>query len=186
MVTLGMLWLPIVISAVVVFFASFVMWMVLPFHKADWKRLPDEAGLAEAIRKQKVGPGQYATPFCGDAKAMKDPVFLKKMEEGPIATLILKPAGPPRMGGALVQSFIYNILVAVVVAYLAGRTLGVGTHYLQVFRVVGTATTLAYAGALFYPSIWMGKPWAVTIRDAVDGLVYGLLTAGVFGWLWPR
>lgn len=186
MVTLGMLWLPIVISAVVVFFGSFVMWMVLPHHKADWHRLPDEGGLAEAIRKQKAGPGQYRIPFCADAKDMKDPAFLKKMEDGPVGTLILQPAGTPRMGGSLIQSFIYNVLVAIVVAYLTGRTLEAGAHYLQVFRVAGTAATLAYVGALFYPSIWMGKPWAVTLRDAIDGVIYGLLTAGIFGWLWPR
>jgi hypothetical protein len=128
----------------------------------------------------------YGIPYCGDAKQMKDPAFIKKMEDGPVGTLVIKQAGPPRMGGALIQSFIYNLLVAVMVAYLAGRTLGAGAHYLQVFRVAGTATTLAYVGALFYPSIWMGKPWGVTFRDAVDGVVYGMLTAGVFGWLWPR
>ena len=25
-----------------------------------------------------------------------------------------------------------------------------------------------------------------TIKNTFDGLVYGLLTGGVFGWLWPR
>jgi hypothetical protein len=163
-----------------------MMWMVLPHHKADWQRLPDEAGLAEAIRKQKAAPGMYGIPHCHDAKQMKDPAFIKKLEEGPVGMLVLRPSGPPRMGGAMFQSFLYNLAVAFVVAYVTGRTLGAGAHYLQVFRVAGTVTTLAYAGALFYPSIWMGKPWAVTVRDAIDGFVYGMLTAGVFGWLWPR
>jgi len=26
----------------------------------------------------------------------------------------------------------------------------------------------------------------MTIKEVVDGLIYGLLTAGTFGWLWPR
>jgi hypothetical protein len=25
-----------------------------------------------------------------------------------------------------------------------------------------------------------------TIRNNIDGLIYGLLTAGAFRWLWPR
>jgi hypothetical protein len=28
--------------------------------------------------------------------------------------------------------------------------------------------------------------WGTTIKEVIDGLVYGLLTAGTFGWLWPR
>ncbi len=34
-------------------------------------------------------------------------------------------------------------------------------------------------------SIWKGVPWMVTFKNVVDGVVYGLVTAGVFGWLWP-
>ena len=33
------LWLPIVLSAVALFFASFLSWMVLQLHKQDWKKL---------------------------------------------------------------------------------------------------------------------------------------------------
>jgi len=35
-------------------------------------------------------------------------------------------------------------------------------------------------------AIWKGQPWSVTLKEIFDGLVYGLLTAGTFGWLWPR
>ena len=35
-------------------------------------------------------------------------------------------------------------------------------------------------------SIWWGKPWRNTCLEALDGVLYGLLTAGSFGWLWPR
>jgi len=34
--------------------------------------------------------------------------------------------------------------------------------------------------------IWKGQTWSVTFKEVVDGLVYALLTAGTFGWLWPR
>lgn len=186
MVTLGMLWMPILLAAVVVFFASFLMWMVLPHHRSDYKRFPNEAAVAEVLRKQSLAPMQYTIPHCGSPKDMKDPAFIKKLEEGPVATLTVMPSGQPSMGKAMALSFVWNLLVSVVVGYLAGRTLAFGSEYLAVFRVAGTAAVLGYSGALFPQSIWMGKPWSTVIKEAIDGIVYGLLTAGVFGWLWPR
>ena len=186
MVTLGMLWLPILLSAVVVFVCSAIFWMALPFHKSDFSKLPDEEMVRAALNKKKLAPGQYMIPWCGDMKDMKDSNHQKKVEEGPVGTLIVRPNGQMNMGTSMAMSIVYNIIVAVFVAYLAGRLLPVGAQYLAVFRVAGTATVLAYCGALFYPPIWMGRPWSVTCKDFVDGVIYGLLTAGIFGWLWPR
>jgi hypothetical protein len=45
---------------------------------------------------------------------------------------------------------------------------------------------LAYAAANVPHAIWWGKPWRNVIMEVIDGFVYGLLTAGAFGWLWPR
>lgn len=186
MVTLGMLWLPILLSAVVVFVCSAIFWMVLPFHKADFREVPEEEAVRAALNRKKLAPGQYMIPWCGDMKQMKEPGHIKKLEEGPICTLVVKPSGQMNMGSAMATSIVYNIVIAIFVAYLTGRLLPAGAQYLAVFRVAGTATILAYCGALFYPAIWMGRPWGVTLRDVMDGIIYGLLTAGIFGWLWPR
>jgi len=35
-------------------------------------------------------------------------------------------------------------------------------------------------------AIWMGKPWRVVLKEAADGLLYGLATGAAFSWLWPR
>jgi hypothetical protein len=35
-------------------------------------------------------------------------------------------------------------------------------------------------------SIWYSRAWINTIKSTIDGLIYALLTAGTFGWLWPR
>ena len=64
--------------------------------------------------------------------------------------------------------------------------LPIGTSYLRVFQIVGTTAFLGYAGALVQQSIWYGRSWSMTIRTMLDGLLYALLTAGVFGWLWPH
>ena len=68
MVQIMSLWLPIVVSAVLVFFASFVIHMVLGYHRADYKRLADENGVMDALRKFNIAPGDYLTPCAGSAK----------------------------------------------------------------------------------------------------------------------
>jgi hypothetical protein len=55
-----------------------------------------------------------------------------------------------------------------------------------VFRLVGTAAFMGYSLALLQHSIWYKRNWGTTLKSVFDGLLYGLLTAGVFGWLWPR
>ena len=51
--------------------------------------------------------------------------------------------------------------------------------------ITGTTGFLAYGLGAPLESIWKGQKWGTSLRFLIDGLVYGLLTAGVFGWLWP-
>jgi len=184
MVSILSLWLPIVLSAVAVFFSSYLLWSLLPWHRSDFSKLPDEEAARAALRD--VPPGAYTVPHTPDPKMLADPEHLKKWEEGPLGILTMMPKGPPRMGKTLGQWFVWTLLMAVFAAYVAGRTLGPGTAYLQVFRVVGTVTWLGYGTGLVQESIWFGRPWKLTVKQLVDALIYGLLTAGFFGWLWPR
>lgn len=185
MVSLTALWLPIVLSAVVVFVASSIIHMVFKYHNSEYRQLPDEAGVLEAMRAGKIGPGFYAFPYCGNMKDMGTPEMTEKYEKGPVGTANISPSGPPAMGKHLAQWFVYCIVVAVFAGYLASRTLAPGSHYLQVFRVVGCSSFMAYAFAYFSDAVWRMKPWSMALKHAFDGLIYGLLTAGVFGWLWP-
>ena len=186
MVTLDALWLPILVSTVLVFVASSLVWMVLPHHRSDVKGLADEAAVMEAIGKQSPAPGLYNFPHAPNPKAMGDPAFQEKLKKGPVGMLSVWPSGPINMGKSMGQWIVYVLVVSVIVAYVTGRTLGPGVHYLAVFRVAGTVAALAYASAIVPGSIWWGKPWSVTWKEVIDGVAYGLLTAGAFGWLWPR
>ncbi|HEX9009821.1 MAG TPA: hypothetical protein VF804_05600 [Holophagaceae bacterium] len=186
MVSLAHLWLPIILSAVIVFLASSVIHMVLKWHHTDYRQLPDEEALRAALHKAPAAPGQYVIPYCGDMKAMGTPEMQKKYADGPVAMLYLKAPGAPGMGAALGGWFAFNLVLSFFVAYVAGHTLAQGVHYLQVFRVVGTVGFLAYAAGSAPASIWMGKPWGVTLKEILDGMIYALLMAGTFGWLWPR
>ncbi len=185
MVPLAALWLPILLSAVIVFVASSIMHMVLPYHRSDYSQLPDEDKILTALRSVALKRGLYVFPFCTH-KDMKSPALAEKYKQGPVGFLTIVPSGPPAMPKFLIQWFVYCLLIGFFVAYLAGRTVPPGTQYLAVFRVAGTAAFLAYGLSHLSSGIWKGQMWATTIKEVIDGLVYGLLTAGTFGWLWPR
>jgi hypothetical protein len=96
------------------------------------------------------------------------------------------PNGPCAMGRSLVQWFLYSILISFFVAYIANLALeDLEIEYLRVFRVTGAIAVLAYATACIPNSIWKGSPWSTTLKFVFDGIIYGLVTAGTFGWLWP-
>jgi hypothetical protein len=186
MVPLMSLWIPILLSAVIVFVASSIMHMVLPYHRNDYRKLPAEDEIMEALRKFGILPGDYFLPCAGSPKEMRAPAFIEKIKKGPVAVMTVIPSGPPSMGKNLAQWFVYCAIVSVFAAYIAGRALAPGSHYLAVFRFVGCTAFIGYALALWQNSIWYKRAWGTTLRSTFDGLVYGLLTAGTFGWLWPR
>jgi hypothetical protein len=183
---LGALWLPIVLSAVLVFVVSAIIHMVLKYHNRDYKQLPNEDAVRAALRAGNPEPRQYVIPYCAEMKEMESPAMQQKFIEGPVGVLHLRRPGLPTMGPMLLQWFVFTLVVSFFLGYLAAITIPTGAPYLQVFRVVGAAGFLAYAAGQVPAAIWMGKPWPVAWKDVFDGLVYGLVTGGTFGWLWPR
>jgi hypothetical protein len=139
----------------------------------------------EALRAFDIPPGDYVIPHAGSAKAMKSPEFIEKCKKGPVAFMTVMPSGSPSMTGSLVLWFLYCVLVSVFAAYISGRALGPGAHYLQVFRFAGCTAFVGYSLALLQGSIWYKRKWSSTIKSMFDGLIYALVTAGTFGWLWP-
>ena len=186
MVGLSQLWLPILLSGVIVFVASSILHMVIPWHKGDYPAMPGEDQFRDAVRPLSIPPGDYMVPRPKTSADMKSPEFIAKMKAGPVVIMTVLPPGPPSMGSNLAQWFVYCLVVSVFAAYIAGRAVPAGTDYLHVFRFAGCTAFIGYGLALWQNSIWYRKSWAVTIKQTIDSLIYGLLTAGVFGWLWPR
>ena len=185
MVSLMSLWLPILLSAVIVFFASSFIHMLLPYHRKDFGKIPEEDQVMEALRKFALRPGDYVMPCPTDPKHMKSPEFIDKMTKGPVGLLTVLPSGPPAMGMQLAWWFVYCLVVSIFAGYIAGRALDPGAHYLSVFRFAGCTAFIGYSLALWQNVIWYKRGVAMTFKSTFDGLVYGLLTAGTFGWLWP-
>jgi hypothetical protein len=185
MVPLTALWLPILLAAVIVFVASSIMHMLLPYHRSDYQRLPDEDKLMAALRAAGLKRGLYIFPFCTH-KEMKSPAAIEKYNQGPVGMMTVFPSGPPAMPKFLAMWFVYCLIIGFFVAFLTGQTLAPGADHRAVFHAVGIAAFLAYGVGHLVNSIWAGQPWGVTIKHVIDGLVYALLTAGTFGWLWPH
>lgn len=183
MVPILSLWLPILTAAVLVFVASSLIHMVLKYHASDYGPVPEEPRVAEALRP--LEPGQYAIPYASGIKEMNEPEYQEKMTRGPVALLTIVQRGPNKMGGTLAAWFGFALVVSIVAAYVTGRAVGPGADYTSVFRFAGTAAFIAYGLGHWPESIWFGRPWSTTLKNTVDGIIYALLTAGAFGWLWP-
>ncbi len=186
MVTIASLWLPILLSAVLVFVASSIIHMLLGYHANDFRPPPDEDAFLAALGTVPIAPGDYAVPYARGMEEMKSESYRAKVERGPVAFFtVVDPRTVFSMGPTMAQWFVYLLVVSIFPAYLASRMLEPGTGYLEVFRLTGTVTFAAYALALPTRSVWYKTSWATTAKSMFDALIYALLTAGIFGWLWP-
>ncbi|QQS36078.1 MAG: hypothetical protein IPM56_17855 [Ignavibacteriales bacterium] len=179
------LWLPIVLSAVAVFLVSSVLHMVFTYHNSDYKTIPNEEKIMDDLRKYNIPPGDYMIPYQSANKDRNTPEFKEKLNKGPVMVTTVFPTGQMSMGSSLALWFLYAIIVGMVCAYVVWHALIPGDHYQYVFRFVGMTAFAGYSLALMQNSIWYKKSWTATLKSMLDGVIYALLTAGIFGWLWP-
>jgi hypothetical protein len=186
MTSMTALWLPILVSSVLVFLASSLIHMALPWHKSDYPPYPREQDVLDALRPVALPPGDYMMPRPASMAEMKSPAFLERMNRGPVVLMTVFPNGPAPMGGTFVRWFLYLIVVGAVAAYVAGTALPPGAPTGQVFRLLFGTAFAAYALALWQLSIWYRRAWSITVKGTVDAAIYAAITAGTFVWLWPR
>ncbi len=177
------LWLPIVITTVVVFIASSIAWMAMPHHKADMKVLPDESAVGGVVKG--LAAGSYYFPNCHNKDDMKSDDFKQRWQAGPWGMLTI-PNKAPSFPISLGTIFVEFLVITVVIAYISGLALGPGAEYMTVFRVVSAAGVLGYMLGGIGGSIFMMKTWRAVIMFMLDGLVFALLTAGIFAAMWPE
>lgn len=185
MVSIISLWLPILVSAAFVFVISSIIHMFLGYHQSDYGKVSNEDEVMEALRSGNIKPGDYVIPHAESTKAMCSPEHIEKMTAGPVAVMSVLPSGPPNMTKNLIQWILYSLVVSIMAAYIAGSALGPEAAYLEVFRFAGCTAFVGYSIALMQNSIWWGRSWTTTFKSMFDGLLYALVTAGAFGWLWP-
>ena len=185
-VSLSSLWTPIVASGVIVFLASFVTHMALRHHWTDFRKVPAENDVMDALRRFNLPPGDYMLPHPGSPAGMRTKEYQEKMTRGPVLIATVIQTGLRGMGGQLIRWFVFCLVVSLFAGYVASRALGPGAAYLRVSQMASTTAFLGYSLAHWGDVIWYRRSAMTAIKNTVDGVLYGLLTGGVFGWLWPK
>jgi len=187
-IPLASLWLPIVLSAVAVFFLAGLAWMVVGHHAKDWVKLPNEDAVMDAIRGQAPEGGSFVFPMGCDPKnkqEWKTPEFQAKWAKGPSGYLSVRKPGPMTMGPMFVQSIVFYLVVSTLVAHLTTGAFHEGAQKWAVFHFVWLATWMTYAAGMMWGKIWAGQTWRHTLLCMVDHVVYAAATAAIFAWRWP-
>ncbi|MCR9075114.1 MAG: hypothetical protein NXI07_03665 [bacterium] len=178
------LWLPIIIATVSVFFASSIIWMLLPYHKKDIQFLPNEEELTAKVSEMNIKPGLYMFPNCQNAKDYKSEAYLAKWEAGPWGIITVQP-GQPNFGMNLLKTFLAYLVITIFVAYITAASTRGGADYLAVFQVAGAAGVLGHCMGGLAGDFFLGKPTRFIITGFIDGVIFALITAGVIASMWP-
>lgn len=176
---------PILATGVAVFFASSLMHMLLPLHKSDYRGLPGEDAVLDALREQGVGPGTYMFPFCHSMEEMNSDEMKAKFDRGPAGWMTILAPRSFSMGKSLGRWICVAIVVSAICGYVASFTLQPDADAAMVFRLIGTLTFLAYATGSFSEWIWKGLAFTTTLKFTFDAAIYALVSGAVFAWLWP-
>ena len=174
------LWLPIVLSAVALFFASFLSWTVLPFHKRDWVKLANEDEILKTARAINLAPGNYMFPGCATKDEMNSPEHRQKWEQGPRGVMTVFSG--MNMGQNLALTFTYFLVISFCIAYLSTLALPRGASFMQVFRFVSTAGLLIFLSAIVQHAIWFR---CRIVGHVIESIAYAAIVGTIFGALWP-
>ena len=172
MVPVMSLWLPILLSAVVVFVASSIIHMVLSLPPQRFQEAAGREGVLAALRKSAVPAGDYVFPKPDSMKAMKDPAFLKRWSEGPVGYDDRHEEGRCAVDGKasrLLVSPLCRDLDLRPPTY-AGRALQPGAPYLSAFRFASAVAFVGYGLGLWQNTIWYGRSWTTTFKTNIDAL----------------
>lgn len=181
------LWLPILASAVAVFILSSIIHMALPFwHRSDYRSLPDEAAVLEALRPLNIPPGEYMAPRPASNEDMRSESFKEKMNRGPIFQINLMKPGPISLGRPLALWFVYLLVVAFVVAHVTTVAVGSATDTRVIFHTVALTSLMGYVMALWQGVIWFQRPVLTAFKATIDGVIYAIVTGMIFVYFWPR
>lgn len=179
------LWLPVVVSGVLVFVASSIIRMLLGYHANDWVAVPDEDAFRRAVGPLAIPPGDYTVPRCTSMKEMGSPEFKAKLDEGPVLMMTVMPNGQFRMGASLGLWLLHCVLVAAFAAWVVGNAMPATAGFGEVFCVAAVVAFAGFGLAEIPHSIWYHRKWATTARELLDALIFALITGAVFGWLAP-
>lgn len=181
------LWLPILLSAVVVFVISSLIHMVFKWHASDYKGFANEDAVRDALRVGSPETGKrYVVPYCTDMKEMGSEAMQQKYAAGPNAFVVFAPNGQPKMGKQLGLWFLWALIVALAAAFIVAELVGISPWRARAgAKVVGAFTFAAYGLGTVTESIWMYRSWTSSAKYLLDSALYAVGSGLVFYYLWP-
>lgn len=179
------LWMPILLGGVLAWIASALIHTLLKYHNGDYRPLANEDEVAASIGRGAPKPGLHSIPYCVDMAKMGEPEMRAKFDTGPVAFVTVFPNGLPNMGKLIGQQLLFFLVGCALIAWCASLALPAGSAYLTVFGLVAPVAFLAFGWGVVPYSIWYGHPWSTSAKYLFDALVYAVLVAGSFAWLWP-
>ncbi len=176
------LWLPILLSAVVVFVISSLIHMLLNWHASDYGTFENEDAVRDAIRAGNAGPGRYVIPKCREMKEMASEAMKKKYADGPVGHITLLPNGQPSMGKYLGMWFLWALVIAVATTgFIVTQIFDLNPSRVRaVSKLVFALTFIAHGFGTVTESIWAGRPWSQSIKYLIDAALYAVGSAAVF------
>jgi hypothetical protein len=184
-VSLLQLWMPIALGAFLAWIASALIHVIAKYHNSDYQALSNEEEVMAAVRNGSPKLGVHSLPYCIDMSEMNNPEVQEKFNKGPVAFLTVFPNGMPNMGKLMIQQISFFLVGCALIGYCATQVLTSGADYMAVFRFVSSVGFLAFGWAMIPMSIWYGHLWSSTAKYLLDALIYALVVAGSFAWLWP-
>jgi hypothetical protein len=184
-ISLLQLWLPIILGTFLAWIASGLIHILVKYHDSDYQQLGNEDEVMNAVRNGSPKLGIHAFPYCIDMNEMKNEAVQQRFTKGPVGMLAVLPNGMPNMGKLMLQQISFFLGGSILIAYVATLALEPGADYISVFRIVAVVGFLTFGWAVIPFSIWFGHLWSMTAKYLVDALIYGLMIAGSFAWLWP-
>ena len=174
------LWLPILLSTVALFFASFLSWMVLGLHEKDWGKIDGEDRLIDTVREMSISEGGYMFPGAESNKEMNSPEYQAKYKAGPRGIIHVLPEA--NMGKNLAMTMFFFLVCNATFAYLAEFALERGTDFITVLRFVATIALLTFCASMLQHAIWFKNR---VVGHVIESIAYALIAGTIFASLWP-
>ena len=176
--------LAVAVAAIAVFFASFVAWSVLPHHKPDVRRLPDENAFISAVKPLGLPPGHYLFPQPASPAEYKSQEFREILGKGPWGVLTLGRSRPmfPRNLALVFASY---LAVCFLAGYLTSLAVPPDAGFMSVFRVSFTACALGFVFGGLPNDIFFMKPARFVITCLIDAVVFAAIGGAMLALLWP-
>ena len=178
------LWLPIVVSTIVLFFASFAAWVILPHHFGDKKKLAHEQEVMNLVKDLKIPPGNYMFPYADNKAEQGSAEFQTRYQAGPRGCLDVYASADMRLN--MVLTVLFFFVTSAVIGYITHFVFQIsgpdGETFMNVLRVAGTIGMLTHGSSGVLNNIWFKRrSWT----DVLDGIVFGVLIGLIFAALWP-